>query len=325
VGRREETVDPGAGPVQRFAHELRELRRRAGSPSYRSMAVVAHYAATTLSVAASGRVLPSLAVTLAYVRACGGEPAEWQARWEAVAAADRPAEPPSPVPAEPPSPALAEPPVPAEPPSPVLRWRVRWAAAVLVGLTALSMAGAATGLVDRTGASPFPTASAEPAPARAIVNATIGADCPSTVGQVSVHTASSPAWSVGTLGGWTGDRCFGEYYFETPPGNDAIAGNRVEWTMPALPVMPMDCLVSIFVPNTAHASGSAEYEVSDRPDHTIDTQIVSQEGHRGDWVGTGPYRLSAGWLRLVMRSHGPAGAPVTAAAIHVYCVPPGEL
>src|SRR5206468_2233796 len=46
----------------------------------------AHYSAASLSEAASGRKLPSLAVALAYVRACGGDTAEWEERWRAVAA-----------------------------------------------------------------------------------------------------------------------------------------------------------------------------------------------------------------------------------------------
>ncbi|WP_434599946.1 WD40 repeat domain-containing protein [Streptomyces sp. A5-4] len=41
---------------------------------------------STLSSAANGRKLPSLAVTLAYVRACGGAEAEWSGRWHAAAA-----------------------------------------------------------------------------------------------------------------------------------------------------------------------------------------------------------------------------------------------
>nr|EIF91353.1 putative WD-40 repeat protein [Streptomyces tsukubensis NRRL18488] len=72
MGRREKPLDPGAGPVQRFAYELRELRRSAGGPSYRAMARDAPYTAPTLSAAASGEKLPSLAVALAYVAACGG-------------------------------------------------------------------------------------------------------------------------------------------------------------------------------------------------------------------------------------------------------------
>src|SRR6185369_3023841 len=57
-----------------------------GSPTYRELARRAHYAAGTLSDAAGGRKLPTLAVTLAYVRACDGDAAEWEKTWHALAA-----------------------------------------------------------------------------------------------------------------------------------------------------------------------------------------------------------------------------------------------
>ncbi|MFH8348820.1 hypothetical protein [Streptomyces sp. NPDC018045] len=85
MGRREKPVDPGAGPVQRFAYELRKLRLEAGGPTYRAMAERAAYSAAVLSQAAAGEKLPSLPVTLAYVAACGGDAGHWQRRWhEAV-------------------------------------------------------------------------------------------------------------------------------------------------------------------------------------------------------------------------------------------------
>ncbi|WP_405639154.1 hypothetical protein [Streptomyces sp. NBC_00019] len=82
MGRPERPVDPQAGPVQRFAHELRDLRRTAGGPSYRRMAEAAGFSAATLSEAARGERLPSLAVVQGYVRACGGDPGEWEPRWK---------------------------------------------------------------------------------------------------------------------------------------------------------------------------------------------------------------------------------------------------
>lgn len=81
MGRRETPVDPNAGPVQRFAFELRKLRHEAGGLTYREMARRAHYSVTALSQAAAGEQLPSLAVTVAYVKACGGDPKEWERRW----------------------------------------------------------------------------------------------------------------------------------------------------------------------------------------------------------------------------------------------------
>ncbi|MCT9075047.1 nSTAND1 domain-containing NTPase [Streptomyces fulvoviolaceus] len=82
MGRPERSLDPEAGPVQRLAHGLRELRREAGGPSYRAMAKTAGFSATTLSQAAAGERLPSLAVVQGYARACGADPGEWEARWK---------------------------------------------------------------------------------------------------------------------------------------------------------------------------------------------------------------------------------------------------
>ncbi|WP_190137935.1 WD40 repeat domain-containing protein [Streptomyces longispororuber] len=81
MGRREKPIDPDAGPVQRFAYELRALRREAGTPTYRVMAKGSGYSVTALAYAVAGEKLPSLPVTLAYVKACGGDPAAWERRW----------------------------------------------------------------------------------------------------------------------------------------------------------------------------------------------------------------------------------------------------
>ncbi|MFJ8110064.1 hypothetical protein, partial [Streptomyces sp. NPDC096132] len=85
MGRPERPVDPDAGPVQRFASELRALRREAGSPSYRVMAQRARFSVTALSRAASGERLPSSAVVRAYAQACGADPDAWEGRWRAAA------------------------------------------------------------------------------------------------------------------------------------------------------------------------------------------------------------------------------------------------
>ncbi|MFI7401659.1 hypothetical protein ACIBW9_14500 [Streptomyces sp. NPDC049541] len=82
MGRPERPVDPSAGPIARFAHELRQLRSAAGSPAYRTMAKAVGCGATTLSQAAAGERLPALPVVEAYVRACGGDPATWRPRWQ---------------------------------------------------------------------------------------------------------------------------------------------------------------------------------------------------------------------------------------------------
>lgn len=85
MARRERPLDEGDSPLLRFAADLRLLRERAGRPTYRQLALRAHSSAASLSTAASGRKLPTLAVTSAYVRACGGDVKEWEARWRALA------------------------------------------------------------------------------------------------------------------------------------------------------------------------------------------------------------------------------------------------
>ncbi|MEU6033884.1 hypothetical protein ABZ801_00585 [Actinomadura sp. NPDC047616] len=84
--RPERPLDDDGGVVTRFAADLRLLRAKAGSPPYRELARRAHYSASTLADAASGRRLPSLTVTLAYVQACEGDTAEWEERWRRAAA-----------------------------------------------------------------------------------------------------------------------------------------------------------------------------------------------------------------------------------------------
>jgi WD40 repeat protein len=75
----------GTDALAGLASGLRKLRQEAGSPPYRALARRAHFSSTTLAEAAAGRRLPTLAVTLAYVQACGGDAAEWTGRWHRVA------------------------------------------------------------------------------------------------------------------------------------------------------------------------------------------------------------------------------------------------
>lgn len=86
MARGERPLDAGDGPLLGFAADLRRLRQRAGGPTYRVLSQRTHYSIATLSSAAAGRNLPTLAVTLAYVRACDGDVAEWERTWHTVAA-----------------------------------------------------------------------------------------------------------------------------------------------------------------------------------------------------------------------------------------------
>ncbi|MDX8030307.1 hypothetical protein SK803_08795 [Lentzea sp. BCCO 10_0856] len=91
--RPERPLDPFAGPVEQFAFDLRKLREKAGSPGYRELGRLSHYSASTLADAARGQRLPSLAVTLAFVRSCGGDEETWERRWREIGQqdADQPA------------------------------------------------------------------------------------------------------------------------------------------------------------------------------------------------------------------------------------------
>ncbi|CAM5663009.1 hypothetical protein SAVIM338S_06825 [Streptomyces avidinii] len=80
MGRQEQPLDPGHGPLARFACDLRDLRRRAGSPPYRELATRTHYSASTLAAATAGHRLPGAAVLAAFVGACGGDPQDWERR-----------------------------------------------------------------------------------------------------------------------------------------------------------------------------------------------------------------------------------------------------
>jgi hypothetical protein len=82
LARKERPIDPSEGPLQAFAHDLRGVREQAGNPTYRALATIAGFSASTLSDAAGGMRQPSLEVTLAYVGACGGDAELWQRRWE---------------------------------------------------------------------------------------------------------------------------------------------------------------------------------------------------------------------------------------------------
>jgi hypothetical protein len=98
VIRQREAAVPGDGPtagthpaisiapdgLESFARDLRALRAKA-ELDYPEMAEVSHYTMKTLASAAGGLRLPTLPVAVAYVRACGGNIAEWEERWQKLA------------------------------------------------------------------------------------------------------------------------------------------------------------------------------------------------------------------------------------------------
>ena len=78
------TVSIAPDGLESFARDLRALRAKA-ELDYPEMAEVSHYTMKTLVSAAGGLRLPTLPVAVAYVRACGGNLAEWEERWQKLA------------------------------------------------------------------------------------------------------------------------------------------------------------------------------------------------------------------------------------------------
>jgi hypothetical protein len=98
MGRPEEPLERDGSPIREFAFWLRDLRRQSGL-TYHTLASTAHYAPSTMQAAAAGHRLPTLKVTLSFVRACGGNVDQWRTYWrdvkraldtDAPAAGDRP-------------------------------------------------------------------------------------------------------------------------------------------------------------------------------------------------------------------------------------------
>jgi Helix-turn-helix domain len=67
--------------LEAFARDLRALRAKANL-DYPEMAEASHYEMKTLAAAAGGLRLPTLPVAVAFVRACDGNVAEWEERWQ---------------------------------------------------------------------------------------------------------------------------------------------------------------------------------------------------------------------------------------------------
>ncbi|WP_409180653.1 helix-turn-helix domain-containing protein [Amycolatopsis sp. VS8301801F10] len=91
--RAEQPLPADGTVLTEFAQALRQVRKAAGTPTYRALARRAHYSSSTLAEAAGGKILPSLEVTVAFVQACDADAGEWERRWHATAsriAADAP-------------------------------------------------------------------------------------------------------------------------------------------------------------------------------------------------------------------------------------------
>jgi hypothetical protein len=137
----------GSDELSEFIADLRKLREQAGQPSLRAMSKLAHYSHTALSGVVTSGHLPSLDLTLAFVRACGGDESEWRTRWSHARAAAR-------------EEAVVE---AVPPPPPPAGRRRRWF--LIVGAASLAAAAAIAGVtasVMGDPAAPALTASHDP-------------------------------------------------------------------------------------------------------------------------------------------------------------------
>jgi hypothetical protein len=84
VGAAQSVASIAPDGLESFARDLRALRAKA-ELDYPELAELSHYTMKTLASAAGGLRLPTLPVAVAYVRACGGNVAEWEDRWQKMA------------------------------------------------------------------------------------------------------------------------------------------------------------------------------------------------------------------------------------------------
>ncbi|MBV9451910.1 MAG: helix-turn-helix transcriptional regulator [Streptosporangiaceae bacterium] len=83
MGRPEKPLDRDGSAVREFAFWLRDLRKRSGL-TYDQLGKNAHYATSTVQAATAGNRFPTLRVTMAIVKACGGDTREWRDYWTQI-------------------------------------------------------------------------------------------------------------------------------------------------------------------------------------------------------------------------------------------------
>ncbi|MHC3469501.1 helix-turn-helix domain-containing protein [Streptomyces sp. 7R007] len=334
MSRREIAIDPTAGPVERFAWELRQLRAAAGAPGYRQLAARAHYSASALSTAASGKALPTREVTLAFVAACGGDVEEWAAKWAAttaelaalksrtgtaanLSAAPRGAktgipEATAPVSSTPPERA-DQPQTRRRPISPRRRHRLLAAVMAAAAVTAAVLLAAA------------------PAPAPAAWTATAGDDCPHdatrgvTMNQGGADGGSG--WTLAVGGDWTGSGCRGDYRYTAASGDDLPGHDGFIWWFRPEHLRSGSCSVRLHIPqgDTWYVGGHPAYYTvrSGAGARVVGAFTVDQVRHHGQWVEAGRFPLSDGQLSVRLSDRGPTRDNVAAGALSVRCTRAG--
>lgn len=353
MGRHEQPVAPGV--LNDFATALRALRAAAGSPAYREMSRRAQYSSSALSAAASGQSLPTLELTLAYVRACGGEEREWRERWQTAAAAAKPPRPDAP----PPAPASA----PdrggdAREPGPARRRQRTGRTLVKIGAGPLIIAlvlvlvlifnekpaainitshgrtapanTAPAGTPTAGSASPAPAASSatapEPGGAGTLYDRTEGPGC---VGQsegavFEDQPIPTHLWTRTTGADWPGGNCPDTVLASEPTTNlnPDVWQNDYGWTFRDVPTNAA-CTYAIYIADTPDSQYTAGYfwTTGDGQETDQNAFTVDQGAHRGAWVAHGPFTFPTGTATLELTDAGDGGpnAPMTASLARLTC------
>lgn len=306
--RGQKPLDPDDGPLAAFAHDLRLLREKNGNTPYRVLAKRAGFAASTLSVAASGTVLPSLDVTVAYVQACGADPQPWRERWQRLATEQaRHVVPPTPP--------------DAVSPLPNSLWRRRWLLAAAL-VTVLGMTAALV-LANVAGNHPTPP---QLVSQHHRYDQTIGPGCPNTPEARTTPDSFSANhyWAQTTATNWDVPRCSNLVLYSQP--TNATDPDRWQndyyWYFDNVPTAA-ECTFHIYIPDTTYSQYAASYDWTTGVTNYLDANsfLVRQSAYLGHWYDEGPYNFLTGQAEMLLtdaRSGGP-NAPLTAAAVRLTC------
>lgn len=343
------------GPLREFAEDLRQLRSAAGTPTYRELSRKAQYSTSALAAATSGQSLPTLEVTLAYVRACGGNEQEWRERWTSVSQMLR-AQPESPAGA-----AASAPETPGQSPngapgshSPAPRSLVKIGLAPLIIILAIVTVFA----LNQHGHSPAQLATQPPtteqlaspdtpdsnspdsanppaatpttsnsAAAGLSYDETAGVGCPgassTSTFQDQPHPTTHPL-SAATATTWSVQECQNALLTTTPTTNAKADAwqNDYGWNFHNVPTSAA-CTFHIYIADSPNSQYHADYYWTTGNDQPLDSQHfqLDQSALRGTWVTHGPFTFPTGQAELEMtdsRTNG-SNAPMTISVARLTC------
>lgn len=343
------------GPLREFAEDLRQLRSAAGTPTYRELSRKAQYSTSALAAATSGQSLPTLEVTLAYVRACGGDEQEWRERWRTVSQMLRtqPETPTTAVGGGPETPDQSRDSV-AGAHGPKPRALVKIGLAPLIIILAIVTVFA----LDQRGHSPAqlatqpptteqlappdsqdsnspdsanppaatPTAGGSAAPGLSY-DKTAGVGCPDASDAVPFHDEPHPAshpLSAATAATWSVQGCQNALLTTTPTTNAKADGwqNDYGWNFHDVPTSAA-CTFHIYIADSTDSQYHADYYWTTGNDQPLDSQHfqLDQSALRGTWVTRGPFTFPTGQAELEMTDSRTTGtnAPMTVSVARLTC------